>query len=231
MEPLMREMPEEDRPREKLERLGVRALSNDELLALFLRTGVKGKSAIQIGREMLLRYGSMSQLGQLSLEDMKQCHGLGLAKASQLVAAFELGRRVALEQVQAVPLDSPAVIYDYFAPQMHHLPQERLVVALLNAKLHLIAAVDISTGTVSETLAHPREILHPVINRNAYAFFLMHNHPSGCPLPSRPDVQLTARVREASELMQIRFVDHVIIGRPAAGRLPYYSFREAGQIG
>ena len=230
MEPMIRELPEGDRPREKMQRLGVRSLSNEELLALFLRTGMKGKSAIQIVREMIQRYGSMSQLGQLSLEEMKKCRGLGLAKASMLVAVFELGRRVAQEQVQNVVLDCPELIYEHFAPQMQHLPQERLVVALLNAKLHLMAAVDISTGTVSETLAHPREILHPVINRNAYAFFLMHNHPSGDPTPSRHDCQLTNRVREASELMQIRFIDHVVIGRPGSGRSPYFSFKESGQL-
>lgn len=226
----MRDLSESDRPREKLQRLGVRALSNEELLALFLRTGVKGKSAIQVGRELIQRFGSLGQLGQVSVDEMKKCHGLGLGKASQLVAAFELGRRVAEEQVQGVPLDNPAVIYEHFAPQMQHLSQEKLVVVLLNPKLHMMAFVEISTGTVSETLAHPREILHPVINRNAYAFFLMHNHPSGDPMPSRADSQLTARVREVSDLMQIRFVDHMIIGKPGPGRAPYFSFREAGQI-
>jgi DNA repair protein RadC len=230
MEPMMRDLSAGDRPREKMQRLGARALSNEELLALFLRTGVKGKSAIQIGRELIQRFGSMSHLGQLSLDELKKCHGLGLGKASQLMAAFELGRRVAEEQVQGVSLDSPNVIYEHFAPQMQHLTQEKLVVCLLNTKLHLMAMVEVSTGTVSETLAHPREILHPVVNRNAYAFFLMHNHPSGDPLPSRADLQLTSRVRDASDLLQVRFVDHVIIGRPAEGRLPYYSFKEGGQL-
>jgi DNA repair protein RadC len=104
------------------------------------------------------------------------------------------------------------------------------MVVLLNTRLHMDAAVEISSGTVSQTLAHPREILHPVVNRNAYAFFLMHNHPSGDPSPSNQDLQLTTRIRDASELMQIRFIDHVIIGRPGAGRSPYYSFRESGLI-
>lgn len=230
MEPMMRDLSEQDRPREKLQRLGVRALSNEELLALFLRTGVRGKSAIQVGRELIQRFGSMSHLGQIGIDELKKCHGLGVGKASQLLAAFELGRRVSLEQVQGVSLDSPAVIYEHFAAQMQHLPQEKLVVVLLNTKLHMQAYVEISVGTVSETLAHPREILHPVISRNAYAFFLMHNHPSGEPSPSRADTQLTKRVTEASDLMQVRFIDHVIIGRPGEGRLPYYSFREGGML-
>lgn len=230
MEPMMRDLSEADRPREKLRSLGPKALSNEELLALFLRTGVVGKSAIQLGRELIQRFGSIGQLGQIGLDELTKVHGLGTGKASQLVAAFELGRRAAEELVRGVSLDAPHVIYEHFAPQMQHLPQEKLVVCLLNTKLHLMAMVDISTGTVSETLAHPREILHPVVNRNAYAFFLMHNHPSGDPYPSRADVQLTSRVREASELLQVRFVDHVIIGRPGEGRLPYYSFRESGQL-
>lgn len=226
----MRDISEDDRPREKLRALGAKALSNEELLALFLRTGVVGKSAIQLGRELIQRFGSLGQLGQVGLEELKKVHGLGPGKASQLVAIFELGRRAAEEQVRGVSLDSPQVIYEHFAAQMQHLAQEKLMVALLNTKLHLISLVEISTGTVSETLAHPREILHPVINRNAYAFFLMHNHPSGDPLPSRADSQLTKRVSEASEMMQIRFVDHVIIGRPGEGRLPYFSFKESGQM-
>lgn len=230
MEPMMRDLSEADRPREKLQRLGVRALSNEELLALFLRTGVKGKSAIQLGRELIQRFGSVGQLGQLGIDELKKCHGLGIGKASQLLAAFELGRRVSVEQVQGVSLDSPAIIYEHFAAQMQHLSQEKLMVVLLNTKLHMQACVEISVGTVSETLAHPREILHPVISRNAYAYFLMHNHPSGDPSPSRADTQLTTRVREASELMQIRFLDHIIIGRPGAGRSSYFSFREGGML-
>jgi DNA repair protein RadC len=147
-----------------------------------------------------------------------------------LIAAFELGRRVALEQVDRIALDSPQLLYDHFAPQLAHLNQEKLMVVLLNTRLHMVAAVEISSGTVSQRLAHPREILHPVVNRNAYAFFLMHNHPSGDPSPSNQDQQLTTRIRDASELLQIRFIDHVIIGRPGVGRSPYYSFRESGLI-
>jgi len=230
MEPMIRELSQSERPREKMERMGERALSDEELMAIFLRTGMRGKSAIQLGRELLQQAGSLSRFGQLSLAEMKKIKGIGPAKACELKAAIELGVRVARSQSHGVALDSPEVIYQHFAPQLQNLTKERLVVALLNAKLHLLASVDISEGTVSETLAHPREILHPVVNRNAYAFFLMHNHPSGDPQPSRADVQLTSRLREASELMQIRFIDHVIIGTPAAGRSPYFSFRESGQL-
>jgi len=230
MEPMIRDLSSADRPREKMQRLGVRALSNEELMALFLRTGIVGKSAIQLGRELIQHYGSLSSLGHLDVNELKKFRGLGPGKSSQLIAAFELGRRVALEQVDRIALDSPQLLYYHFAPQLAHLNQEKLMVVLLNTRLHMVAAVEISSGTVSQTLAHPREILHPVVNRNAYAFFLMHNHPSGDPSPSNQDQQLTTRIRDASELLQIRFIDHVIIGRPGVGRSPYYSFRESGLI-
>ena len=230
MEPMIRDLDAADRPREKMQARGVQSLSDAELMALFLRTGVVGKSAIQMGRELIQTYGSLGKLGQLGVTELKKFHGLGPGKASQLVAAFELGRRVALEQVTNVPLDCPEKIYEFFAPQMAHLAQEKLVVVVLNAKLNMVAMVEISSGTVNQTLAHPRDILHPVISRNEYAFLMMHNHPSGDPTPSDDDLKLTARIRDASKIMQIRFVDHLIIGRPGADRQAYYSFREAGQV-
>lgn len=226
----MRDMTAGDRPREKLERLGVRALSNEELLALFLRTGVKGKSAIMVGRELIQRFGSLANLGQVDVGQLKKVHGLGIGKASQLLAAFELGRRVAIEQAVDVSLETPERLYEVFAPQMMHLAQEKLCVVLLNSRLCMEGFIEVSSGSVSETLAHPREILHPVISRNSYAFCMMHNHPSGDPAPSKNDLKFTSRVKEASEIMQIRFLDHVIIGRPAEGRQGYFSFREAGLL-
>lgn len=230
MEPLIRDLSSEDRPREKMQRLGVQALSNEELMALFLRTGVKGKSAIQVGRELIQHYGSLAMLGQMDVAELKKFHGLGLGKASQLVAAFELGRRVSLEQVQGVALDTPPKIYDHFSPQLQHLGKEKLFVVLLNSRLVMESMVEISSGTVSETMANVRDILHPVVSRNSYAFFLMHNHPTGDPSPSLNDTKVTKLVNEASETMQVRFIDHIIIGRPSEGRTGYFSYRESGLL-
>jgi DNA repair protein RadC len=157
-------------------------------------------------------------------------HGLGLAKASKLAAAFELGTRVAREQLRDTPLDSPERIHEFFAPQLRHLAQEQVVVAVVDARLRHSGTIEISRGTVNETVAHPREILRPVITRGAHGFVLIHNHPSGDPSPSRADELVTRRLVEASNLMQVRFFDHVIIGRPSPGRTPYYSFREAGLV-
>ena len=156
--------------------------------------------------------------------------GLGIAKASKLAAAFELGCRVAREELREVPLDTPELIHDYFGPQLRHLSQEQVVVATLDARLRHVGTIIAAVGTVSDASAHPREILRPVITRGAYGFVLIHNHPSGDPTPSRADEIITRRLVEAATLMQVCFLDHVIVGRPSPGRSAYYSFREAGIV-
>ena len=225
------DLPLDERPREKLAHLGAGALDNSELLALFLRTGMKGRSAIQIGRDLLDHYGSIGSLGAAGVAELSKRPGLGLAKACQLVAAFELGARAAREQLAQTPLDSPEAIYRTFSPQLAWLRQEKLIVALLDTRLRHNGTIEVSTGSLTETVAHPREILRPVITRGAYGFIVIHNHPSGDPSPSRADERFTRRISEASELLQLKFLDHIIIGRPDSGREPYYSFREAGIIG
>ena len=231
MSELIRDLPTDDRPREKLSRLGSAALDNSELLALFLRTGIKGTNAIELGRQLLQLHGSLGALGRMDLATLAAERGLGIAKASQLIAAFELGARVAKEQLSSAELDSPENIYKYFAPQLGHLSHEQLLVILLDTRLRHMGSHLVSQGTVNETIAHPREILRPVIVKAAFAFALVHNHPSGDPSPSRADESLTCRVKEAAAIMQIRFVDHIVIGRPSPGRDPWFSFRQAGLVG
>ena len=224
------DMPHGDRPREKLAQLGPAALDNAELMALFISTGTKGRSAIQMGRDLLRRYGSLGALGSLPVSQLAKEHGMGIAKASKLAAAFELGCRVAREQVNLRPLDSPELIYEYFGPQLAHLAQEQVMVAVLDSRLRHMGTQAISMGTVNESPAHPREILRPVITRGAHAFVLVHNHPSGDPTPSRSDESITRRLIDAAALMQVKFMDHVIVGRPSPGRQAYFSFREAGIV-
>lgn len=226
----IQDMPYDQRPREKLALLGPGALANDELMALFISTGMKGVSAIQIGRNLLQKYGSIGALGALSVSHLAKEKGLGLAKASKLAAAFELGSRVAREQLQSRPLDTPQLIYEFFGPQMGHLAKEQVVVAVLDTRLRHIATELVSVGTVSESNAHPREIFRPVITRGGFGFILIHNHPSGDPSPSRADERVTLNLVDASKLMQIAMLDHMIIGRAAEGRQPYFSFREAGLV-
>lgn len=224
------DMPHNLRPREKLARLGPGSLDNAELMALFISTGTKGRSAISIGRELLAKYGSMGALGGLPVAELAKIHGLGIAKASKLAAAFELGSRVAREELKQISLETPELIQQHFSPQMAHLAQEQVVVAVLDSRLCHVSTTVVSVGTVNESNAHPREILRPVITRGGYGFVLIHNHPSGDASPSRADELITRRLVEAAELMQVRFLDHVIIGKPGLGREPFYSFRQAGLV-
>jgi len=226
----IQDMPTGDRPREKLSRLGPSALDNAELMALFISTGTKGRSAITIGRDLLKKYGSMGALGALPVNELAKEKGLGMAKASKLAAAFELGARVAREQIDQESLDEPEIIHRFFAPQIAHLPHEQVMVAVLDTRNRHLGTTVISIGTVNESSAHPREILRPVITRAGNGFLLVHNHPSGDPTPSRADEIVTRRVAEAADLMQVSFLDHVIIGKPSPGRKPYFSFRECGII-
>lgn len=224
------DMPSGRRPREKLAALGPSALDNAELMALFISTGTKGRSAIDIGRALLAKYGSMGALGGLPVAELSKEKGIGIAKASKLAAAFELGTRVAREQIHAAPLDSPELIHDYFGPQMRHLTQEQVICATVDSRLRHIATTVISMGSVTEATAHPRDVLRPVITRGASGFVLIHNHPSGDPSPSRADERVTQNILEAAKLMQVTFVDHVIVGRASEGRMPFYSFRAGGLI-
>jgi len=226
----IQDMPTGERPREKLSRLGPGALDNAELMALFISTGTKGRSAITIGRDLLRKYGSIGALGALPVNELAKEKGLGIAKASKLAAAFELGARVAREQIDHETLDDPDTIHRFFAPQLAHLAHEQVVVAVLDTRNRHIGTTVISMGGVNESSAHPREILRPVITRAGYSFVLIHNHPSGDPSPSRADEVITRRVAEAADLMQIKFLDHIIIGKPSPGRQPYFSFRECGII-
>ncbi len=230
MPSLIRDLPDSEKPREKLDRRGPGALDAAELLALFLGTGTEGRSAIQIGRDLIDQHGSLGALGRLNTSQLCQTHGIGPAKACNLVAAFELGARVAREQIQGAVLDSPDATYKLLGPQLSHLPHESLQVILVSTRLEHTGQQEISKGSVNETLAHPRDILRPVLLAGAYGFILVHNHPSGDPAPSNADRELTRRVHNAAKMMELRFVDHIIIGRPVPGRSPWFSFRETGEI-
>lgn len=228
--PLLNESANSDLPREKIYKYGPGALSNAELMAIFLTSGVVGRNVIEVAGDLLEKYGSLQELGRLPVSEYMNNKGIGLAKACKLAAAFELGSRLKREEIKKILLDTPDLIYEHFAHQLSNLPHETALVVTLNSRLQHTSTTTISIGTVTETSAHPREILRPVITRNAYAFFLLHNHPSGDPTPSNADYAITERLSKAAELMQIRLIDHMIIGSPCSGRLPYFSFRSAGII-
>ncbi len=227
---IIHDLPDQMRPREKMAQEGPASLSDAELLAIFLRVGVKGESAIELGQRLLSSHGGLAALGSLEIAQLAREHGLGLAKAAQLAAAFELGARVARQQASRLALDSPEAAYEVFAPQMRHLSHESLRIALLDTRLRALRFLTISEGGLSETVAHPRDILHPVVLHKAYGFLLVHNHPSGDPTPSRADRDLTKRLATAAALLQVAFLDHLIIGIQSQRNEGYFSFREAGLL-
>jgi DNA repair protein RadC len=224
------EMPQDERPREKLLGRGAGALTDSELIAILLRTGLPGANAVEVARQLLERYGSLSGLSRCTVKEIAAIRGIGAAKAIQLVAAFGLGQRLANERLSRQKLDSPELVHDLVAAEMRTLHKESLRVILLDTRYHLLRMEEVSLGSVNESIAHPRDVFRPVVISSAYAVIVVHNHPSGDPSPSQSDHSLTRRLAEAAELLQIKLLDHIIIGAPAEGRLPYFSFKEAGVL-
>ena len=220
-----------DRPREKAERLGFEVLSDSELLAIFIRTGFPGKNALQIAADLLRETGGFKELARCKPKEIrKKGRGIGPAKSIELAAAFEIGKRLARGDALAPILDTPQKIFDAFGQEFMSLRQESLRVLLLDAKLRLIRSEEVTRGSVNESLAHPREVFRPAFIHSAYGVVVLHNHPSGDPAPSTADYRVTKNLLEAANLLQVRLVDHVILGSPEGGRTPFYSFREAGLI-
>ena len=231
MRPLkITELPEEERPREKLIARGEEALTDAELLAVMLRTGRQGANAISVGRELLEQYGSLEGLSRCGVEELVKITGVGDAKAVELVAAFGIGKRLARARGREQKLDSPEAIEALIGPEMRRLPKESLRVVLLNTRYHLLRVEEISTGSVNESIAHPRDIFRPAVLAQAYAMVVVHNHPSGDASPSQTDHSLTRRLAEAAEVLQVKLLDHIIIGAAAEGRPGYFSFKEAGVL-
>ena len=228
--PKISELPEQERPREKLAAHGANVLTDSELIAILLRTGMKGINAVDLARQMLQRFGSLGELARATVKDLSRIKGIGPTKAVQLAAAFGLASRLARESLVRMPMDNPQRIYEMLGAEMRQLSKESLRVVLLDAKLRLIRDEEISLGSLSDCLAYPRDIFGPVLTYNAHAFIIVHNHPSGDPSPSGEDNRFTARLVQAARLMQIRFYDHIILGIPSEGRSPFFSFREAGIV-
>jgi len=226
----IREMPPDERPREKLLARGAAALTDSELIAILLRTGVPGANAVDVARQLLKKYKSLSGLSRCNVKELSSIHGIGAAKALHLVAAFGLGHRLAKEKLAQQKIDSPELVYDLLSAEMRALHKESLRVILLDTRYHLIRTEEVSLGSMNESIAHPRDVFRPAVISAAYAVIVVHNHPSGDPSPSQSDHSLTRRLAEAAELLQIKLLDHIIIGAPAEGRLPYFSFKEAGVL-
>ena len=218
------EWPEDERPRERLMKQGAAALSDAELLAIFLRVGAKGKSAVDLGRELMANFGSLAALFSASESSLSTIKGMGPAKYVQFQAVLELARRALDEKIkQTDALNSPQAVRDYLRLTLSRLPHEVFVAVFLTAQNRVIAVDELFRGTLTQTSVYPREIVKRALAHNAAAVILAHNHPSGEASPSAADRSLTKALADAFALIDVRVLDHFIVAPGAA-----LSFAEQG---
>jgi DNA repair protein RadC len=226
----IKDLPDSERPRERLLDKGVGALKNAELIAILLRTGLKGSSAIQVAENLLQTCGSLEALSRAGTDDLRKVKGVGRDKAVTLVAAFGLARRMAEELHRESPLlDTPGAVADLLREENRPYGVEHFQVLLLNTRRRLIRVELISQGTLDTILVHPREVFKAAIAAGAAAIVLAHNHPSGDPAPSEADIKVTRDLIRAGQLLKIEVLDHIILGRATRERpKDYTSLRELG---
>ncbi|HEY1661005.1 MAG TPA: DNA repair protein RadC [Verrucomicrobiae bacterium] len=226
----LKDQPANQRPRERLAALGADKLNDAELIAILLRTGLKGANAVDIGRQLLQKFGTLNSLARASLPDLQKVRGIGRDKAVTLIAAFALAQKMALElQMDSPVLDNPENIAALLRAGNLFNDSESLQALLLNTRHRLIRADKIIDGTLDTLLVHPREVFKRAISANAAAIVLVHNHPSGDPTPSEADIKVTRDLIRAGQLLKIEVLDHIIIGRATAQRAKdYVSLRELG---
>jgi len=219
--------PEQERPRERLLRHGAAALSDAELLAIFLRVGVKGKSAVDLGRHLCARFGSLRRLLGAEEGELTAVPGIGRAKLAQLRAILEMARRALHEEVAAKDFfAAPAAVRDWLRLRLSNQAYESFVALWLDAQHRLIADEELFRGTLTQTAVYPRELVKRALARNAAAVIFAHNHPSGVAEPSRADEALTVALKQALALVDVKVLDHFIV----AGNAPPMSFAESGLL-
>ena len=226
----IKDMPDLERPRERLAAQGAEALSPTELIAILLRTGLRGRSAIEVAHELIRQHGDLNALARASLEDLQKIKGFGRDKAVPLLAAFTLARRMARELRQPRPqLDQPAAVAEYMREEFRGKEVEEFHAVLLDTRRRLIRTERISTGTLDSAIVHAREVFRGAIGANASAIVLVHNHPSGDPTPSKADITVTRDLIRAGQLLKIEVLDHVILGERRADReRDFFSLKEHG---
>jgi len=226
----IKDMPDLERPRERLIARGASALSHAELIAILLRTGTQGQSAIDIARDLVREHNTLSNLARTSVEELQQVKGIGRDKAVTLKAAFILARRMADEIPEARPLlDDPERMADHMREEFRDKEIEEFHTLLLDTRRRLIRAEQITTGILDTAIVHPREVFKKAIAANASALVLVHNHPSGDPTPSKADIQVTRDLIRAGQLLKIDVLDHVIIGqRTTEQDRDFVSLKEMG---
>lgn len=220
------DLPKAERPRERLKQFGPEALSAQELLALIIGRGVSKKSVMTIAQELLVRFGNIKAISEATLEELSQIKGIGFAKAAQIKACFELGKRkdLELEQKDFDIRDTESVVKAIKA-SIKDKAKEHFKLILLNARNKIIGVSTVSIGSLNASIVHPREVFKDAIKHNANSVILVHNHPSGDPEPSEDDLTITKRLIEAGKILGIEVVDHVIIAKNS-----YFSFKDRGLL-
>jgi len=220
--------PEAEQPREKMQKNGADSLSDAELLALILRVGdySSHQSAIDLGRNMLQTFGDLRKLSAATFSEICSVQGAGPAKAASVLAALALGRRINTDRLENLErFTTPTQIFNHFHYRFRDRRREYFVVLLLDGKNRIILEEQISEGSLNQSIVHPREVYSRAVKESAAAVILVHNHPSGDPAPSREDREITRRLKEAGEVLGIRVLDHIIIGDGS-----YFSFVEQGLL-
>ncbi len=222
---MVRDYPLEERPRERMIREGAEALSNQELLAILLRTGTHRESVLQLASRLLKEIGSIRRLYDISIDELMQIKGIGQAKAVQIKAGVELGRRVAQKAKEQAVIRSPQDAAAYLIERLQLESQEKFYCLYLNTKNQVVFEKTVFVGSLNASIVHPREVYKEALKWSAASIIVAHNHPSGDPTPSHEDIQVTRRLKEAGEILGIECLDHLIIG---ADR--YISLKEKGYL-
>ena len=222
----VRDLPRQERPRERLQRFGPEALSAQELLALVIGRGIPKKSVMNIAQELLTRFGNVKAISQATIEELSQIKGIGLAKAAQIKACFELGRREDLEpELKNFDIKDPEAVVKAIRASIKDKAKEHFKLILLNPRNKIIGISTISIGTLNASLVHPREVFKDAITHSAASVVLAHNHPSGDPEPSEDDISITKRLMEVGKILGVEVIDHIIVGKNG-----FFSFKERGLV-
>jgi len=220
----IKDWPEDDRPRERLVKFGPETLSDAELLAIILRTGAKGQTALDFARTLISTYGSFQGMDNASIVELSGLKGIGPAKAAQIKAVLEIAKRFWRKEFkEGKPFTNSRAVYEHFHETLRGKKKELFIALLLDSKNKKIREVKVSEGSLTSSHVHPREVFNPVVKDSAASLILVHNHPSGDPTPSRDDIEITRRLKEVGELLGVKVLDHIIIG---GGR--YTSFADEG---
>ena len=225
----IKKWPEDERPRERLLRFGADELSTAQLLAIILRTGGRNKSALELAREILVKFNNLKEIEDASIAEFSELKGIGAAKIAQIKAAFELGKRLIANEKrntsQQPCFKNSGQVYTYYMPKFYGLKKEKFLCTLLDTKNRVFKETTVSEGTLTSSLVHPREVFRYAIKEAAASVLFVHNHPSGDPSPSRDDIDITKRLIETGKIIGINVLDHIIIGD---GR--YLSLIESGYL-